>query len=463
MKYFYFFVLQLYFYSSVHGQLNYITFSPNDCLSCIPAIENMKNKEFIYVFKEEFKIDSTSLVNKFPFLRNSSHVFNDSIYNKRSIDGRMTISNSDNSLKYSLVKINKNSAASFEFFTDINKSDTIEYSYPISKSSIIKRKFTNNGNLLILDALENKVVLFDLIKNEILDEVELTEEISKQAYGLFTLSDVSIYDHFKLAISPKIYEPLSNIKDMSIDGDELIVSTSNYFYYTSSEKKTDTFLNVFLSIHKFYFDNESQKFTYKDTFVPTNIKEQLTSLSLEFYPVSSNVHFFNNLIFTSITNKIQDEENRFLYGVFDITNMSLDWVVKLNDKFENNYNFTNAIFYKNFCLIGKSSKMYNLSNKEIVDLDYFNEFDNLQSNKVSYLNQDFKVNKNEVNILYRNYFEHNSIYFVNVDLDSKKVINHVKQDHFKSDLATYFNPYSNDGIIQFIDNYKVVVHRIKKD
>ena len=52
---------------------------------------------------------------------------------------------------------------------------------------------------------------------------------------------------------------------------------------------------------------------------------------------------------------------------------------------------------------------------------------------------------------------------VNVDLDSKKVINHVKQDHFKSDLATYFNPYSNDGIIQFIDNYKVVVHRIKKD
>ncbi len=434
---------------------NYITVMPGSCSNCMAAIDLVSEDNNIFVFMESYAIDSNALRKKYTYLQNAKMLFSDKEFKNRSVNGYlMSISNENGSMKYDLRAFNKTAYNYFKLWNS-NIDDTIIYSYPLSKVSIHKSVYTPEGKVYLLNSAENNIIVFDLLLNEVVDTVVVSEKISRDAYTIFNMNDTGSYSFYKTNIIGHIQNELCTIEDIAVSNDSLFVTTSNYFIYFGGEKGGDTFLTKFNSIH-LYKNNE-----HKKSYVPTNLMQRLVDSSVKFTWGSRGLYVYNGIIYSKITNKHNFEKGfNAILAKYNSTNNQVSCIIKLKNDFEGDYNLLLPTYSKEFCLLTKSSLIFNLSTGEFKDLAYFKQSteDNLFP---EYMNYDFVVTDDLYKILYTKKSDDYSVHLATIDKNSNKIISNVKLEKSLTEKSNRFDPYNEKYLIGYKDNFKIIRSKIK--
>lgn|GEM_PF-1168649 len=424
------------------------------------AISLMDTTEIIFVLQENYQIDSADLRRKYTFLNNSEILFSDSLYHLYSLNDQMTVSNPDGTLKCPLKKYGTRAHKYFSKWNSENDIDSIQYSYPIAKASIIKRNYTNDGKVYLLNTVANNVLIYDLLQDEMLDTVSISEQAKKDIYFAFGMNkNKDDYEYYKNLIVPHIQDPLCTINDIVVDKDTLYLYVSSYFvYFKPADKGEDTILTHFQSILMFYQNQ------YITSYVPTNIMERLIETSKDFYAESNNIHKYKDNFYITIYNNSLNYKgtDKYLVGKFSPKDKNLDWVIKLTGEMSKSYNFSKPLFSNHYGMSTKSTKLYDLENKDnVIDLPYFKqELDYNGGIIPKYYNTSFFVNNNICHILYFSTKEHANFY-AQINLKSNKILMNKSLPQLNPKSINLIDPYNPDFIIQYMDNYKVIRYKIK--
>jgi hypothetical protein len=436
---------------------NYVTIAPDGCTNCMAAIDLMNKNNNIYVFHEAYQIDSTSFRHKFTFLHHATIIFSDSLYQLYSVNGQMAVSNKQGTLKCPLEKYGRKANSYFLKWNSGQDVDTISYSWPLAKFSIKKRVYMPEGKVYLLDGSKNTVFVYDFFEDKIRDTVSIPEQAKKDSYYLFSGHDSNIYEYYKKMITPKIQGFLCTIKNITLDGDTLYLYVSNYFTFFSGTHEEDTVLGHFQSILTFY------RGRYLASYVPTNIEERLIDTSKKFFAELDALYKYKGLFYTTIGNSLYFKgRDKYDVGVFNPKDQSLDWMVKLSGDMNKSYDYSNPLFNKHYCLIAKSTKLYDLEKKgSYIDLGYFKQkFYNKGPFTIpQYVNFDFAVNQHVCTVLY-NLESENKPYYTQVNFKTQKVVVNKYLPQLNPKLVRTLDPYNSDYVIQYADNYKIIRYKV---
>lgn len=437
---------------------NFITISPGDCPNCMSAITLIGKNNNVYVFKEAYKIDSSSLRHKYRFLNDAPMIFSDSLFNLYSINGFMTISNSTGSIKCPLAKYTRKVHGYYTLFTDTNKIDTIVYSsYPIAKASIQKRVFTHEGKVYLLNGADNNVILFDLFNDEVVDTFTIPEIAKVDAYYQFGLKkSKNDYNYYYDLIKSHIQDNFCTIKNIAVNRDTVHLYISNYYCFFKGKDNVDTFLSHFQSIATFVNG------TYLDTKVPSNIQEKLIDTVNGFYAEEGGFYVHNGIYYCSLFNSFfHSGKDKYSVGGFNSQSHTLHWVIKLEGVENSSYNFSNPLFYDNYCLIAKSCKLYNLEGQNsFMDLNYFKQnYDGSKLYLPDFVNFDFQVKGKICTVLY-NDRKRNMPYYSKIDIEDKKIIINRELPQIDNNLARILSPFNNNDVLEFADNFKIIKYNV---
>lgn len=463
MKYF---LILLVFYFGINiqceGQTYYVAFNPLDCSNCYKGIEiGTKIKNSIYFFQKQYQIDSPDLKKRYLFSKNAKIIFSDSLFNKYAINGRSSISNKNATLKCSPSYFTEEANAFFKkILSQDTKTDTIAFNDPISKMSISKYQFTNDGKVYLLNAFDNSIVLYDLFNDRKLYTIRMDENTLKNIYRKFSLGDTTAYTYYKKGTARFTHEDLSIVKDMSLSNDSLYVACSNYYFYIGGKDGTDTFYSHFESI-SVYVDSQCVI-----SYVPSTIKDKLLNNATPFTTIPKGIYAYNNDIYTSIYNgKYYTGKDKYIIGRFSLENKKVSNILKLNNKFNLDYNFTNPYYSDRFLILSKFSRIYNILTGNFINADYFQQSylkNQMVPNYPKYLNCDFKVDNSYFNILYYTTSPEIAIYYVRIDRKTQKMIFKKQLPPDFKNMKIMINPYNFNSVFGFYGNNKLVVYNVFK-
>src|SRR5690606_20177726 len=356
MKIYVYFLFALFPFTGL-AQNNYVTIMPGSCSSCMGAIELTKEVNNVYVIEEAYKVDSVSLRKKYAFLREARIIFSDSLFKAYSVDGRMSISNAEGSLKCRLDKYTSTVSHYFNQLTNSQDVDTIQYSIPLAKLSISKRVYTNEGLVYLLSKAENCVILFDLLQNKTLDTIYLTNQAKQEAYADFSVGDLKAFAFYNDNIQPNIQDSLCMIQDIDLVNDTLYMSVYNYFFYMDGADTTKKRLSHFQSIALFR-DND-----YLYSYVPTNIKQRFVDTPVLFWTEPTDIKVVGNEIYSLLSTSFEGQSrgSYYIVGGFNMLQDSLKPEVVLDKTEVSSANFINPLYNKQYCMITKYPDVFNLT------------------------------------------------------------------------------------------------------
>ncbi len=444
-----------------HAQHYYVAFNPFDCPNCLKGIELSTDKnECTYIFQEEYRVDSASLRKRYLFSDQAQMLFSDTLFEKYAINGRSVISNKAGTLKCLSANFDRETSDIFKKLNSGKDADTFIFRYPVSKSALIKRLFTEDGKVYMLDMLANNVVVYDLFHDKVLYTLKIDENDTRKGYELFGGgNDTGAYAYYKAGVARFTQDDLASISDISLYKDTLCLSIANYYFYTGGKNMDDSFFTKFQSIG-LYKDGQ-----YLTTYVPDNIKDKLLDTAKLFNSEPSSIYKFEENIYTSIYNgKYYTGKEKYAVGRYSPAKNILEGMVKLNKDYYSDYNFSNPKFSDRFFVLSKSPELYSIDSGYMVDLDYFKQgrlAGYIVPDFPEYFNEDMSVDSLYYNILY--YSNADKTYFyARIERKSNKLQARKTLPAFEN-MWVYIDPYDNNYVIAFYDNNKMIRYKVFED
>ncbi|MNU20232.1 hypothetical protein D3C71_84730 [compost metagenome] len=439
------------------SQNYYVAFNPLDCSNCVKGIEAFINKESTtFVFQKQFESDSNSLRTEYLFSNTAQLIFSDSLFDQYATDGRSTISNERANFKVPATAFNKTASLWFDKLNSHKDADTLQFNFPISKSSISKYQFTNTGKVYLYDMLAHSIILFDVLNNKVSDTLTIDIKDTKKAFELFSKGDTAAYNYYKTGLSKITNENIAIIKDFSVFKDTLAISVSNTFFFTGGAKGIDTFVAKFMSVGLY------KNGKYIKTVIPEDIKVKLLHKDVPFTSEPENIYYFNGNIYTSINNHPHYPAAGFYsVGRYSDRTKKYDWATKLNPKYYTDFNFSNPFFSDQYFILSKSPEVFNTNSGTGVDLNYFRQEDMPQNGPIiypKYFNRDLNVDNKFYNILFYSNAE-TCFYYARIDKTDNKLLVIKKLPPFDK-MRVKIDPYNNNFILAFWGPNKIIRYRV---
>lgn len=325
-----------------------LTIRPDDCMNCIKALDDFYSGENIskinhLIFQEKHQSDSAFII-KDLYLEDYQEkiIWSDSLFNLYSIMGTSTISSHNRKIQIMMINFNSKTAEIFERL--YLPTDTLVFDYPVNKGNKSNPIHLDNGTMISIDKLTNKLYIGDYFSEKLIltleqldivnTELAFSKELINNAairsiYNSF-FNDTTSYDQQKRFLNAAKERQINQINHVEKIGDSLLIGSLHKFYKVNANQDTAIYMFPMLSVFykgklhptpiqtiQTYFNNPTKYISDINFFYKDNKNHLWMRLSpANSFSLDSNMYFLRrfNII-----------DSQFIWGEFYKESLPLEY------------------------------------------------------------------------------------------------------------------------------------------
>jgi hypothetical protein len=346
-----------------------IAFNLKDCINCMRALSSFEELKGVcdvsFVLPEQYRVDSALIVEKYRLHELGSSVsFSDDLFREYSYKGASsaTIESNYKTAQYCINLMNLDEQFIDYLKQSVKKVDTL-FSGQQYLARGVDRLIFDGAKMLCFANYKREGVVYDLIRQEPLYTITLTDTLLKTIYGKSRGSAADYEKQQEWMIAERVPERFS-VEDISFYKDTVFLfTTSRYF----EQGELDLMLMPSFSITRFY----------KGKYISTEMVKLHEYMDDKLYNnIFQFFHYFNGIHYQSMGPEEALSNRYFLakykYAPDGALKFQSMYPARTPDMYGNFYSCSFPAYYRNYAVLPMVGTIYCLDDpSKNFELSYF--------------------------------------------------------------------------------------------